>query len=89
MRDSDRPRQRDGLLLQELDDEVLLYDPRQTRAVYMNATATLIWGLCDGSNSVAEIVRLLEESFPETGDLAADVRDTLDRFAQYGAIDAA
>lgn len=89
MRDSDRPRQRDGLLLQELDDEVLLYDPQQTRAVYMNATATLVWGLCDGTNSVAEIVRLLEESFPETAGLAADVRNTLDRFAEHGAIDAA
>lgn len=89
MRDADRPRQRDGFLLQELDDEILLYHPQQTRAVYMNATATLIWGLCDGATPVAEIIRLLEQSFPDAPGIAADVRATLERFAEHGAVDAA
>jgi hypothetical protein len=86
MRDADRPRRRDGFLLQELDDEILLYHPQQTRAVYMNATATLIWGLCDGATSVAEIIRLLQESFPHSADLDTDVRKTLDDFAEHGAL---
>jgi coenzyme PQQ biosynthesis protein PqqD len=86
MRDAERPHRRDGFLLQELDDEILLYHPEQTRAVYMNATATLIWGLCDGATSVAEIIGLLEQSFPDAVDIAADVRATLQRFAQHGAI---
>lgn len=89
MRDADRPRQRAGFLLQEIEDEILLYHPQQTRAVYMNATATLIWGLCDGATPVAEIIRLLEESFPDAPGIAADVRATLERFAEHGAIDAA
>ena len=68
MRDADRPRRRDGFLLQELDDEILLYHPQHTRAVYMNATATLIWGLCDGATPVVEIIRVLEQAFPDTVD---------------------
>jgi hypothetical protein len=89
MRDADRPRRRDGFLLQELDDEILLYHPQQTRAVYMNATATLIWGLCDGATPVVEIIRVLEQAFPDTDEIAADVRATLQRFAEHGALDAA
>ena len=39
--------------------------PQQTRAVYLNPTAALVWGLCDGSRSVHEIIRILGESYPE------------------------
>jgi hypothetical protein len=89
MDDSTTPRRQTGFLLQPLDDEMLLYHPEQTKAIYMNASATVIWGLCDGEATVTEITRLLQEAFPEAAErMPDDVRATLQVFAQHGAIDA-
>ena len=39
--------------------EVLLYEPKQTRAVYLNPTAALVFDLCDGNRSVRDITRMI------------------------------
>ena len=73
--------------LEELDNELLLYHPAETKTVYMNETASLVWQLCDGERSVGDIIDLLRESYPEAGDgLQDDVHRTLDVFVQHGAI---
>jgi hypothetical protein len=59
------PAPADFVEVEVVDDEVLLYHPRQTAAVYLNPTAAVVWGLCDGSRTVADIVALLEESYPD------------------------
>lgn len=70
-----------------LDDELLLYHPGETTTVYMNQTAAIVWKLCDGKRTVAEIIEMLSESFPEAGgDLGQDVQEVLDNFSQHGAI---
>jgi hypothetical protein len=89
MEASDRPLRRDGYLMQELDDEIVLFDPNKTQALCLNATASLIWGLCDGGNTVAEMVQLLGDAFPDAEDVAADVGEALDLFSQHHAIQAA
>jgi Coenzyme PQQ synthesis protein D (PqqD) len=61
-----------------LEGELLLYHRGDTRAVYLNATATIIWLLCDGQRSVREIVDLIHESYPDAKpELADDVLGTL------------
>lgn len=55
-----------------VDGEVLLYHPRQTAAVYLNPTAALVWGLCDGNRTVADIIALLEASYPDADPPVAD-----------------
>jgi Coenzyme PQQ synthesis protein D (PqqD) len=70
-----------------VDQEVLLYHPGQTRAVYLNPTAALVWGLCDGRRSAREIIRLLGESYPDAGDdLADDVLATLNQLKENGVL---
>jgi hypothetical protein len=82
------PRQKPDYRLEQLDDELLLYHPSDTRILYLNPSASLIWGLMDGYRSVAEITRLLQEAYPEAGDeIAADVQETLERFAENGCIE--
>lgn len=57
------PRARkEGLLVQELPDEVLVYDLERHKAHCLNPTAALIWKHCDGRTSVKEMARLLEKS---------------------------
>jgi pyrroloquinoline quinone biosynthesis protein D len=81
------PRQVAGVETEVVGKEVLLYHPGETRAVYLNPTAALIWGLCDGNRAVREIVRLIGESYPDAGKgLADEVRATLKQMQESGVI---
>jgi len=61
-----------------VEGEVLLYH----QAIYLNSTAAIIWGLCDGSRSVREIIRLIGESYPDADDLADQVMITLNQLQE-------
>jgi len=50
---------REGLVVQELSDEVLVYDRNRNKAHCLNRTAALVWHHCDGKRSVAEIARAI------------------------------
>ncbi len=49
-----------GLVVQEVPDEVLVYDLESNKAHCLNQSAAMIWRSCDGSNSVADIAKLVE-----------------------------
>src|SRR5215471_6033313 len=50
---------REGLLVQELPDELLVYDLVRQKAHCLNRTAALVWNRCDGKTTVEQLVRLL------------------------------
>jgi len=52
---------RENLIVQELPDELLIYDEERDRAHCLNQTASTIWQKCDGRTSVEEITRFLSE----------------------------
>ena len=81
------PQRHSAFVLEEFDDEVLLYAITDTRAVYLNETAHLIWLLCEQQRTVGEIIEMLEASFPEAkGAISTDVRAVLHRFLELGAV---
>lgn len=49
----------EGLLVQELPDEVLVYDLDRHKAHCLNRTAAFIWKQCDGQTTVTEVARRL------------------------------
>jgi len=51
---------REGLVIQELPDEVLVYDRERDKAHCLNQTAALVWGYCDGRTTVPMMARHLE-----------------------------
>ncbi len=51
-----------GLVVQEVPDEVLVYDLETNKAHCLNATAATVWKSCNGSNSVSDIGSILERS---------------------------
>jgi hypothetical protein len=70
-----------------VEGEVLLYHPGQTRAIYLNPSAAVIWGLCDGRRSVREIVRVVGESYPDAGaELAQDVSTVVRQLRESGVL---
>ena len=45
----------DKLVIQELQDEVLVYDQERDKAHCLNQTAAMVWKQCDGHTDVATI----------------------------------
>ena len=48
-----------GLVVQDVPNEVLVYDLESNKAHCLNQTAALVWRACDGKTSVPEIARLI------------------------------
>ena len=51
-----------GLIVQELTDEVVVYDLDRDKAHCLNQWAAAVWKLCDGHTTPAGIARLLEKT---------------------------
>ncbi len=59
----------EGLIIQELPDEILVYDQANDKAHCLNETASLVWKHCDGQKDIAEIAKLVGK------ELNASVKD--------------
>ncbi len=51
---------KEGLVVQELPDEVLVYDLDRDKAHCLNETAAMVWRKCDGSATTTAITKALE-----------------------------
>lgn len=51
---------KEGLVIQEMPDELLVYDLESNKAHCLNETASTVWKACNGENSVTEIANLFE-----------------------------
>ena len=51
------------LVIQELPDEVLVYDLDRDRAHCLNTTAAFVWQRCNGRNTAAQIAQTLGRQF--------------------------
>ena len=47
------------IFVQELPDELVVYDVERNEVHCLNGSAARVWALCDGKHTVAEIVQLL------------------------------
>lgn len=54
---------KEGLIVQQMPDEVLVYDLAGHKAHCLNRTAALVWQNCDGKTSVSQIAEKLEKEF--------------------------
>lgn len=59
MNNSQTPEARqDGLVIQDMPEEVLVYDLNTNKAHCLNQTAAFVWKSCDGKNTVTDITSL-------------------------------
>ena len=58
-----------GLVIQDMPDEVLVYDLDTNKAHCLNKSAAFVWRSCDGKTSISDIARLFEI---QTGDKVSD-----------------
>jgi hypothetical protein len=54
---------KENLVIEELPDEVLVYDLKRHKAHCLNRTAALVWEQCDGQTSVKQMVEILRTEF--------------------------
>jgi hypothetical protein len=60
------PRARkEQLVVQDLPDELLIYDLESHRAYCLNRTAALVWQSCDGRRTVEEIMLVIEKEIDQ------------------------
>jgi hypothetical protein len=90
MLDTLRPCQIGGYQIADreaMGGEMVLFHPETQQILYSNPTGALVWGLCDGQRTVADVIQLLSEAYPDSAnDIETDVRETLATFDRYGAI---
>jgi coenzyme PQQ biosynthesis protein PqqD len=88
MLDTDHPRRAADYQAEIMDGELVIFNPVSERVLHSNDSGALIWQLCDGQRSVADIIRLLAEAYPDSaGQIQADVRATLQTFAENGVVE--
>jgi len=81
------PTRRDNFRFEEMEGESLLFNEVTKRTIYLNESATVIWRLCDGTRTIRDIIGLLREAYSDAEeDFETDVRDTVDRLLNEGAV---
>jgi hypothetical protein len=59
---------KEKVLVQEVQDETVVYDEERDRAHHLNRTASLVWSHCDGEKSVADIAAALQKELNPAAD---------------------
>ena len=60
---SDHPRQAEQLDITEVDDGLVVFEPTSRRVHHLNVTATLVFELCTGDNSLDTIAEVVQTAF--------------------------
>ncbi|MEO0368131.1 MAG: PqqD family protein [Pseudomonadota bacterium] len=77
-------------LLEDMDGELLLYNPNNATTLHLNDSSAVVWELCDGERTAGEIVSMLQSSFPDQAEqVATDVADVIDHLLEREVLQAA
>ena len=83
-----KPKTRDSLLLKELDDGAVLYEPATETFHTLNHTAAYIYCLCDGRHPISDIVAAVQSDFSTfTTDPQTEVPAIINQFAALGLLE--
>jgi hypothetical protein len=86
--DTRQPLRKDGILTRRIGDEWMLYDSEKGDIHVINSTAEYVWRLCDGSHSISEIQRKMQEAFdvPDGVDIIKDIDGIIAKFYDLGVL---
>jgi PqqD family protein of HPr-rel-A system len=83
-----KPRARAELTVAEIDGEAVVYDPVPTKLHYLNHSAALIFGLCDGRTTIAEMAEAIGEAYEmDPGELEGQMRPLLKELQDRGLVE--
>jgi hypothetical protein len=83
-----RPVRRLGLLFYRALEEMVIYDPTESCAASLNASARAILELCDGTRTAEQICGELAQTYRTAADeLREDLARALERLCELGLLD--
>lgn len=81
------PQVRDDLTIIELDGEAVVFDEERGELHHLNAPATLVLSLCDGSASPDELAEDIADAVgADLEEVRAHVREAIDGFRDAGLL---
>ena len=84
---NDKPYRNEQCQMEELDDEILLYNPTNNKTLYINKSASIIWQLCDGRQTVQDIISMIQDAYPgNENELKDDIVTTLKTLVENNAV---
>ena len=86
MSDPERPTIVDGLNVNEVKDGLIVYDPSRDRVHYLNATAAILFVLCDGTRSPDDLAAELQDAFSLAAPATAEVAEGLGNLDREGLL---
>jgi hypothetical protein len=82
-------KQSKGFVLEEVDDEILLYKPSLHKAIHLNESAAAIWKLCDGTRNVKDLIDCLMSEYPSAqSTIPFEIQETVELLLREGALQA-
>mgnify|MGYP001500828279 CR=1 FL=1 len=81
-----KPQRAPDIREDHVSGELILYHPVSAQVIYLNPEAAVVWGLVDGQRTAAEICNLVEDAYAQDRCLTEDVKATLIRLQEFGAI---
>jgi hypothetical protein len=84
--DLERPATVSGLDVNEVRDGLIVYDPSRDRVHYLNATAAILFVLCDGSRDRAQLAVELQQAYGRPGPATAEVDEGLTHLEREGLL---
>jgi PqqD family protein of HPr-rel-A system len=85
---NERPKLRPDLVRRDLEDDLLLFDPRCGEVHLLNVTAAAVAEMCDGQTSVPEMARELVAALSvDAATVEADLDRILGEFAAKELMD--
>lgn len=84
-----KPVRKQGIIVQDIGRETLLYNAGGKAIHVLNPTAKLIWELCDGVHTAEDMEQEIRSKFSVVSkhDVSADIQKTLEVFASKGVLE--
>jgi hypothetical protein len=77
-------KQLEECLLEDMDGELLLYNPINSTTLHLNGPSAIVWNLCNGEATVQQMVDAVQEAYPDQSeqietDIVKVVKDFVER----------
>ena len=84
----EKPKRRTDIVNEIVEDETIIYDPRNHNVHHLNPMAGVIWELLDGNHTLQEITEEVVSALgADPVQVGEDVTKTLEEFQRKGLLE--
>ena len=81
-------KKRSDILVEEIEEEIVIYDPRTHRVHHLNPMASIIWELFEVCSSPKEIAKeIVDVLKTDLSNVEKDVQETLGKLQRKGLLE--